>query len=270
MAFVLATEVSILAKKYGLENLGFLTFTFASPIKSIKEAQRRFNSLNTAVIKGRYKRAIACVERQQSGRLHFHLLAVMNAPIRQGVDFKAFAAGDYKSAGPALRAEWKFWRETCPKFGFGRHELMPIKSNEEAIGRYVGKYISKHIGHRESWDRGARLVRFLGFGPGERSIYTGFSWITDGAWLWRHKLKAWATRKGFANTDAIKAFYGPRWAWTFKKEITVEPIIGEIFPSYSAINRSVTMSDPLVTAQYQAQKVLESKEFVKTYLLKKL
>lgn len=270
MAFCLATEVSILAKKYGLENLGFLTFTFADPVKCIKEAQRRFHSLNTAVISERYKRAISCVERQGSGRLHFHLLAAVNAPIRQGVDFKAFAAGDYRSAGPELRAEWAFWRKTCPKFGFGRHELMPIKSNEEAIGRYVGKYISKHIGHRESWDRGARLVRFLGYGPGERSVYTGFSWNTDGAWIWRHKLKAWATRKGFANTDAIKAFYGPRWAWTFKEEICSEPISGEIFPSFSAINRSVTMSDPLVIAQYRAQKVLESKQFVKTYILKKL
>lgn len=270
MAFTLAREVSLLASKFGLENLGFLTFTFADPIKCIKEAQRRFNSLNSHVIADRYKRAISCVERQGSGRLHFHLLAVMNAPIRQGVDFKAFASGDYRTAGPALRAEWAFWRKTCPRYGFGRHELMPIKSNEEAIGRYVGKYISKHIGHREAWDRGARLIRFLGYGPGDRSIYTGFSWNTEGAWIWRHKLKSWATRKGFANTDAIKAFYGPRWAWTFKEEICCETITGEIFPSYSAINRSVTMSDPLVIAEYRAQKVLESKQFVKTYILKKL
>jgi hypothetical protein len=37
----------------------------------MREANRRFNSLNTHVIKDRYERAIAVVERQQRGAVPF-------------------------------------------------------------------------------------------------------------------------------------------------------------------------------------------------------
>jgi len=64
--------------------------------------------------------------------------------IRSGADFQAFKRRDYRSANSALRVEWAFWRQTCPKYRFGRHKLMPFKSTAEGIARYVGKYISKY------------------------------------------------------------------------------------------------------------------------------
>jgi hypothetical protein len=55
-----------------------------------------------------------------SGRIHYHLLVVMAQDIPTGFDFAAVKGGDYRSASEYLRKEWKFWRETAPKYGFGR------------------------------------------------------------------------------------------------------------------------------------------------------
>ena len=105
-------------------------------------------------------------ERHESGRIHFHLVVVLEEDIRTGADFEAFKRQGLQERKSALRGEWAFWRVTCPKYRFGRHELMPIKSNAEGIARYVGKYIAKHIGQRLEEDKGARLVRFIGYQAG--------------------------------------------------------------------------------------------------------
>jgi hypothetical protein len=236
-AEVLATEIKGLAKAFGLERLGFLTLTFADLVLILKEANRRFNSLNTHVLKQRYERAIVVPERQKSGRVHFHLLVVMPCDIRTGCDFKAFARGDYRSANAALRAEWAFWRKTAPKYGFGRHELLPVKSNEEGIARYVGKYISKHVRERNQSDKGARLVRYLGFKPGDRRASCRFAWNNDNAWLWRNKLKALATEYRLADFDAFSRLCGRRWAWHLQSRILRQELHDVIYPSFACACR---------------------------------
>jgi len=185
-AFILAHEIIRLAADYGIKRLGFLTLTFADDVRDLAEANRRFHSLASHVIKGRYVRGLVVPERQESGRLHFHLLIVLGADIRSGADFEAFKRRDYRSANAALRAEWRFWRETAPLYGFGRTELLPVKSTAEGIGRYVGKYISKHVRGRMVGDKGARLVRYLGYNQGGRKGGCRFGWNTPNGWLWRH------------------------------------------------------------------------------------
>ena len=54
-AFILKESVQGLADRFPLEHLGFLTLTFRQHITDPKEAQRRLNSLLTAVIKPRYQ-----------------------------------------------------------------------------------------------------------------------------------------------------------------------------------------------------------------------
>ena len=78
--------------------------------------------------------------------------------IRTGVDFTQFALGRYSSAPPYLRAVWRELRIKCKAYGFGRHELLPIKSNADAMAQYIGKYISKHLGSRKDEDKGKRLI----------------------------------------------------------------------------------------------------------------
>ncbi len=205
-----------LVEQFGIERLGFLTLTFADHVTAIKEASRRFNNLNRRVLKGRYKRIVAVPERQKSGRLHFHCLVVLDADIRTGLDFAAVARRDYRTASAALKSEWSFWLETAPRYGFGRTELLPIKSTAEGISKYVGKYIAKHIDARIEADKGARLVRYLGYRRGERSFHPHMMFNSPHAWLWRKKVKEFARQYGIVDIEHFKKMCGRRWFYILK------------------------------------------------------
>jgi hypothetical protein len=269
-AHCLAVEIRALAKRFGLPRLALLTLTFKDHVLDIWEAQRRFHSLATHILKHRYARTITVWERQESGRIHFHLIIVLAADIRTGLDFAALKARDYRSANAALRSEWAFWRKTAPAYGFGRCELLPIKSNEDGIAYYVGGYISENIRARIEGDKGARLVRYGGY-RGEpyldqvpksptfgqeikfshRTALCRFGWVTESAWLWRHKLKAWAARMGFRNTEDIAQMYGARWCYHLQEQILREPV-NECFPSKKAAARSRAMERPAFEAAWRA------------------
>jgi hypothetical protein len=249
----LTWELLALAKEFGIERLGFLTLTFADLVLELKEANRRFHSLNTGVIKGRYCRAVKVPERQRSRRLHFHLVVVLASDIRTGFDFGPMQQwarehpGErppksvYASANPVLRAEWAFWRKTAPEYGFGRTELLPVKSCAEALARYVGGYIGKNVRERADGDKGARLVSYIGFGKSGRKGSCRFGWATDNGWLWRHKLAAFAARNGAQSTDDLAKLYGPRWAYFLQAQILAERI-DEVYPSRELAERSFAMS----------------------------
>ncbi len=209
-AALLAWTIFTLAVKYGIEQMGMLTMTFADHVTEPKEATRRLKSLIVGVLNPRYLAWVRVFERQESGRIHFHLIVVLKDDIKTGADFAAFKAKDYRSASPALRSEWAFWRKTAKLYRFGRTELLPIKSSAEAISRYVGKYISKHIGCREERDKGVRLA---GFSKGARVGTTRFAWSTPGSWVWRRKLKTLAESLGVKEIAGMTARFGPRWAF---------------------------------------------------------
>ena len=215
-AFALKENVRLLGQKFGLSRLGFLTLTFRDHVTDIREAQRRFNSLRTNVLAKRYAASIAVVERQKSGRIHFHLLIVCPEDIRTGFDFAAVDSGDYKSANRWLRGEWSFWRATAPKYRFGRTELLPVKKDAESLAAYVGKYIAKHVGARIDADRGARLVRYT---VNARMVGTRFAWKGIGPWLWRAKLKKFAEQQGCDSMEHLKAKFGHRWAYHYREHI---------------------------------------------------
>jgi len=219
MAHVLSLEIIELARRYGIEKLGFLTLTFSDQVTSMEDGQRRFNSLNTHILRGRYKRSLGVWERQKSSRLHIHLVVATGADIRSGVDFGAIARGDYRGAGPDLRAGWAFWRKTAPRYRFGRTELLPVKSTAEGIARYVGGYIKKGIGGKLAEDRGHRVVRFIGYGPGQRRATASFSWNTDHAWLWRQKVKLFSESVGASDTCELSRMFGTRWAFHLQAQI---------------------------------------------------
>lgn len=173
------------------------------------------------------------LERQKSGRIHYHLLVVTDEDIRTGVDFQAFGRKDYRSAPDPLRREWKSLRKTAPRYRFGRTELLPVMSNGEAIGRYVGKYISKHIDARETRDKGARLVEYS---RGARLATTRFAWATDNASSWRRKVGLFVDMVASVNGDPRRSFdmlkdhLGPRWGYKWREFILAlpDPETGEI------------------------------------------
>lgn len=219
-AAALSWNVTHLVQKYGVERIGFLTLTFSDHVLDPKEAQRRFKSLRTGVLSRRYLDHVRVLERQKSGRIHYHLLVVLPDDIRSGADFDSFASRDYKSANNHLRREWAFWRKTAPSYGFGRTELMPVRSNADAMGAYVGKYVSKHIGQREERDKGVRLVEYT---RGARMASTRFTYTNSGATLWRQKIQTFVhltrvCRPGEPVTGlaSLRRIYGPRWSYHWR------------------------------------------------------
>lgn len=227
VANALSWNVAHLCEKYGIERVGFLTLTFADHVTDAREASRRFNSLATRILRPRYEHFIRVLERQKSGRIHYHLLVVVPEDIRTGVDFDAFASGRYTSAGKPLRLEWAFWRKTAPVYRFGRTELMPIRSNSDALGQYIGKYIGKHIGERTEEDKGVRLVSYSGDARMATSKHTALTSHPD---QWRAKVatfcrqvEAWKQQTNpnarIRCMDDLALHLGKRWAYKWRAYI---------------------------------------------------
>ena len=145
---------------------------------------------------------------------------------------------------------------------------MPIKSNAQGIARYVGKYIAKHIRQRLEEDKGARLVRFIGYKAGDRTASCKFSWNSENAWLWRHKVAAFAKRHGVADLDGMRRTFGPRWAYQRCGEILAEPLRGVVFPSYAAVAKSSDYEWQVLVARDKAQRIIDALPVNRTELVR--
>jgi hypothetical protein len=220
-ACALAWNIEDLIKKHGIEKIGFLTLTFKENITDYQEAQRRFNILATNFLRKAYKGYVCVKERQKRGAWHFHLVILMQSDIKTGFDFKQVANKNYSSASIELKKAWYDLRQACQLYGFGRSELMPIKSTAQGISRYVGKYLSKHITNRKEEDKGIRLVNYGGLA---RMATCKFSFITEGAKLWRAKLATYALfltqrLKVVVNMSNFKELLGKSWAYAAREII---------------------------------------------------
>ncbi|HFC8523341.1 TPA: phasyl DNA replicon protein arp, partial [Neisseria subflava] len=188
----LEMNVKAFIEAFGLNKVGFLTLTFADDVTDPKEAQRRFHSLRTNFLKRHFPEYVCVYERTKKGRIHFHLIVNTRVDIRRGLNFREIAAGRYSSANNALRQLWALLRENVNKYGFGRTELLPVKTNSKGLARYVSKYISKHINSRLPEDKGYRLVRTS---MDKKSVWkvanSNFAFVSNGSKEWRRKLKKW-------------------------------------------------------------------------------
>lgn len=244
-AQALTENIKWMAEAFGRECIGFLTLTLGDldaggrfrNLRDRKEAQRRFHSLLTNEISRRYLCGVTVTERHANGGIHFHLVVACRKDIRGGLDFAACfppkdAKGkpqyrpDYSSASDALRREWAYWRRVAKLYGFGRHQLQPMRENGEALGRYLGAYLRKDWDHRLPEDKGARCVRYFGHWSkrvrrkGEREgppHCARFGWLTPRARAWREMVSQvvivlnW---KGARISERnIKDIVGARWAW---------------------------------------------------------
>lgn len=243
-AQALSQNIKWLAESFGIERVGFLTLTCGDQtpegfkkISARREASRRFNSLLTHIIRRRYQCGVVVTERHKDGGIHFHLVVATGRDIRGDIDFEAVfprdgSRGDYSTANNALKLEWKFWRERAESYGFGRCQMQPARSNGEALGFYVAKYISKSWEVRCDDDRGGRLVRYFGnwrkqgedtnprtgkpfrFAPPH---YAAHATLTPWARAWRECARQVAARlavEGFNITqENVARHAGSRWSW---------------------------------------------------------
>jgi hypothetical protein len=249
-AQALTENIKWMADTFGPERIGFLTLTLGDVdaggrfrnLRDRKKAQRRFHSLLTNEIAKRYRCGITVTERHHNGGIHFHLVVVCREDLRGGIDFaacfppkdycgKAQYAPDYATANAVLRQEWAYWRRTAKRYGFGRHQLQPMKANSEALGRYLGKYLKKDWDHRLPEDKGARCVRYFGHWSkverlkGQRKAApphnARFGWLTPRARAWREMLQQVVLVLRYKGTGisegTIKELIGKRWAWRMGK-----------------------------------------------------
>jgi len=253
-AEALSQNIQWMAETFGKEQVGFLTLTLGDVdaggkyrnLRDRKEAQRRFHSLLSNVIAKRYVCGVIVTERHKNGGIHFHLAIVCIEDIRGQIDFAAcFPAKDftgrpvqkpdYSTANAAIKREWVFWCRTAKLYGFGRHQLQPMRSNGEAMGRYLGKYLLKDWHHRLPEDKGARCVRYFGHwstngkGKGERKKAPPqngrFGWLTARARAWREMVKQVVKvlnhQEAKITEQNIKDILGPKWAWKMGRLLEV-------------------------------------------------
>ncbi len=226
-------NVQELIREAGLERVGFLTLTFKGGIPSMVEAQRRFNSFATHVLRPMFGKWVVVVERHRRGGVHFHLLVDAKADIRTHsagkgvVDFDGFKRRDYRSASPALRLLWSRLRNAALRYGFGERatELLPIKVSGHAVACYLTKYLTKHMAHRRPEDKRKRLVRYS---KGANWCRQQISWVSPGASMWRFKLRQCAEAVGGNATNwRLKEEFGPRWAHHLKPIMRALPVYTE-------------------------------------------
>jgi len=205
--------------------VGFLTLTFADD-PSPKEASRRWRRLRRALARIAYG-GIRVSERTKAGRIHYHVVLLLRHPIRQGYDFEAVRRGDYRSAPRNLRAYWRWLRLVLPRFGFGRHQLEPVKCPERA-GWYVAKYLSKDS-ERHPDDRGKHLVEAWGVGA-ECMPSARFSWAFGGARAFRAvcaEIARWFGQRYEGWGNVIRLQWGPKWAWRVILVMRGSPLLVE-------------------------------------------
>jgi hypothetical protein len=245
-AEALVRNVGWLAESFGPDRIGFVTFTVGDfdmggkfrNLRDRKEAQRRFHSFLTNELCRRYQCGVVVTERHRNGGIHFHLSVVVAEDIRGNIDFDACFPGkdpfgqpvrkpDYRTANAALKREWAYLRKICGRYGFGRHQLQPMRQSGEALGCYLGKYLAKDWEHRLPEDRGARCIRYFGHwskaarmdGQRREARPHGnlFGWTKARARAWREMVKQAVTVLTYKGTkiteDNIKEILGPRWAW---------------------------------------------------------
>jgi hypothetical protein len=175
-------------------------------------------------------------ERTVKGYLHFHLLVDTKVDIRTGFDFELYQEAldlrkqgkpyrhverlAFRTANAQLRNLWATFRQVCPLYGFGRHELLPIRTTAAAAAKYVGKYIGKHQEARQEEDKGARTYARS---QGQTGVNCRIAWNSEGGKEWRRKLALFADKHGCVDMEAMKQKFGPRWAYKLCDVIIEQP-----------------------------------------------
>lgn len=221
--------------KRGLERIGFLSLTLADQLywwdkTDWREAQKRFHSLRSHVLKELFEDWMVVLEPQKSGRIHWHLLVVCHENIREGINFAEIAQKNYRSANPALHKLWTILREKMPEYGFGRHELLPIKTTGEAIAKYIAKYLGKSLHNCAHVNKKPPRMRRVRYSLGWKVCSMRFQWYRKGK-AWRAALAWVCPQFGLTDERDMALLFGPKWAYLhgttimdlYERRITLPP-----------------------------------------------
>lgn len=218
---------------FPIEQIGLQTHTFESSVTSPKEAGKRFNSFRTNFFSGYYEAFIKVTEPHRDMRPHFHILVAMAFDIRTGFDWERYkqAQNEYsengktkkfyrltraysQSATHELRNYWKLMRRACSSHGMGRSEILPIRKNPDAAGKYIREYLAKGGAYRTGPWKGARLVSYSK--KFKRVANCQFAWVEQGA-KWREYIGQVCALLSIKDLDALQRRFGEKWAhWIYQ------------------------------------------------------
>jgi hypothetical protein len=221
---------------------GVLTVTFPTDLEP-REAQRRLANLKRRVLTGEhFGESISVREFTRSGRSHFHLVIDCRRDITTGFNWayhdevtawsKAGRVGP-KPHGRLNCTPWlgrlhRLLRRKGPGYGIGRMELVPVR-HAEAVGFYLGGYLSKSLEHKPLQAKGTRAVNYS---QGcVRAVKGHFSWANESGWLYRAKVRTWARKHGCESMEQVKGVFGSQWAYVHRDAIRSTRL--EYYPTFA-------------------------------------
>jgi len=190
--YVLEENVNRFVEQHGKDRVVVMTLTFPDHLTDSSEAAKRMNSLMSNFLREKVDSYIIIRELSKSGSWHYHLLVAFQAPICLGFRWKYAknhkAIPVFKTATRALKSFWRDIREAAPKYGFGRSEILPVRTGK-GLARYFGKAILQRALDPERF-KGIRLVSY------SRNFVKSvarFMWNNPYTRDYRRKVKRFAT-----------------------------------------------------------------------------
>ena len=164
--YPLELNVAELFKKYGANRILFCTFTFRFKIWESEECQKRWNSLNTNILKKHFICGVVVKELHKDGGFHLHCVLVVPFEFKLHEQFWSDINNKYYARCDVnLRNLWNIVRKSAFTYGFGRIECLPARKGGQALSRYISKYLSKALLDRKLCGqklKSVRLVNYLG------------------------------------------------------------------------------------------------------------
>ena len=216
--YLLGTTILNLFLRVGEHYILFVTTTFLTPVTSVAYAHKRLNSLLNKV-RQRYGNFIWVLQPHTSGAIHYHLLIPVTFDCHNDTNLQAWSirnmhtdAERLHAMNPELRAESDWWTATAKAYGFGRVEVAPVYSNQEAVSKYLQRkeWLTRHWPFDER-----KNIRFWSCSTGLRSGTTKFSWNSPGGRINRDKLMEFAATLNCFTYEELQSQGGPRWGWDY-------------------------------------------------------
>jgi hypothetical protein len=218
--FLTQENLRLYIQNFGENEVAVLTVTMPSLCLSAVEFQKVWHSWRTHELRKRFPTGMWIRERQpRSGSIHAHAVVHVGYDIRTGFPFAEVEKRFYANVDARTRALWKWLRETSEKYGFGRTELLPIKSGGPACARYLVKYLGK----ARSTDKlaGEEKCRLFGVWGGVRFVSSAFCFLSSRI---IHMRKIWLAHE--LGSSDFATMFGSHW-WFHLGSVLMEAILPE-------------------------------------------
>jgi hypothetical protein len=129
-AEALRLEYDLLIDSLGLEQLIFITFTFADPLPERAARDVCYEKLRTNVLLKNYNFGLTVFGRSETGRPHYHVVAVGTEGVdyRTGFDFGAWHAGRAADRKPTMQLSPTERGSRCRTINFRAEKVSPKSS----------------------------------------------------------------------------------------------------------------------------------------------